>query len=132
MNKFFSKSLKYVPIFILIFELSYFGIPDFVKPIFIYEYALFFGFAYLLALLQDFFEISKKTSTILRICCAISALVILITSVFYQAILSIIFATIMFITCISLLILQKKGKGNKESNIKNRQKVNTFCLSPQS
>ena len=111
-----SKFSKYIPILILIFELSYFGIPGFVKPIFVYAYALFFGLCYLFAILQDFFKISEKKSKIIRIAIAIAALVILTISIFYQAILSIIFATIMFFSFIFSLVLDKKVGINKLEN----------------
>lgn len=96
-NKLFSKSLKYIPLLILIFELCYFGIPDFVKPIFIYVYSLFFGLCYLFAILQDFSKINEKSTLILRILIVINALIVLITSIYYQAILSFIFGIFMVI-----------------------------------
>jgi len=44
---FFNKYSKYVVLLIFIFEIIYFGIPDYVQPVFVYEYLLFFGLAYL-------------------------------------------------------------------------------------
>lgn len=93
----FSKYLKYIPPLVLIFELIYFGIPDFVKPIFVYEYFLFFGVAYLFAILQDFFNPSKKTEILLRVVMIICSLILLSTSIYYTDTFSIIFSTIMFV-----------------------------------
>ncbi|MFB7157636.1 MULTISPECIES: hypothetical protein [unclassified Lysinibacillus] len=96
MTNSFSKYITYIPPLILIIELIYFGIPD-VKPVFVYEYIIFFGVSYLFAILQDFFNPSEKTDILLRVVMIISSLILLITSIYYTATFSIIFSTIMFV-----------------------------------
>ncbi|MEY9974685.1 ABC-type arginine transport system permease subunit [Lysinibacillus sp. RC46] len=111
MRNSFSKYIKYIPPLIIIFELVYFGIPDFVKPIFVYEYFIFFGVSYLFAILQDFFNPSKKTDILLRVVMIICSLILLITSVYYTDTFSIIFSTIMFIAIsFSLYLAIKSNK----------------------
>jgi len=94
---FFNKYSKYVVLLIFIYEIIYFGIPDYVKPVFIYEYFILFGLSYLFAIIQDFFNPSEKTDILFRVVIIISSLVILITSIYYKATFSLIFSGIMFI-----------------------------------
>ncbi|MFJ6267455.1 hypothetical protein ACIQGW_21095 [Lysinibacillus xylanilyticus] len=111
MLNFFIKYSKHVVLLIFIFEIIYFGIPDYVKPVFVYEYLLFFGLAYLFAVIQDFFNPSKKTDILLRVVIIISSLVILITSIYYKSTFSLIFSVIMFMAIsFSLYLAIKPNK----------------------
>ncbi|WP_249662103.1 hypothetical protein, partial [Lysinibacillus fusiformis] len=83
MSNNFYKYLKYVALLIIIFELIYFGIPDFLKPVLFYEYLVFFGISYLFAILQDFFNPSEKTDILLRVAIIISSIVMSITYIYY-------------------------------------------------
>ncbi|MDM5248005.1 hypothetical protein [Lysinibacillus sp. G4S2] len=115
MSNFISKYGKYVVLLIFIFELIYFGIPNFVKPVFVYEYLVFFGIAYLFAILQDFFNPSAKTDILLRVAIIISSLVMLITSIYYKATFSVVFSVIMFVAIsFSLYLAIKHNKTNKQ------------------
>lgn len=67
----------YIVLLIFIFEIVYIGIPDYVKPVFVYEYLIFFGLSYLFAIIQDFFNPSEKTDIGLRVVIIMSSLVIL-------------------------------------------------------
>ncbi len=110
-----SKYYKYVALFFLIVELLYFGIPDYVKPIFVYEYIIFFGLAYLFGILQDFFNLSEKTDRLLRIALIISSIVMAITSVYYKATFSVVFSVIMVVAIsFSLYLAIKDNKKNKQ------------------
>lgn len=102
---------------IFIFEIIYFGIPDYVKPIFVYEYLLFFGFAYLFGIIQDFFNPSEKTDILLRVVIIISSLVLLITSIYYEATFSLIFSAIMFIAISFSLYLAIKKKNEQATGL---------------
>jgi len=96
---------------IFIFEIIYFGIPVYIKPIFVYQYLIFFVLCYLLGILHDFFNASKKTDTFLRVTIIISALVLLITSIYYKATLSIISSVIMLVaSSFSYYLENKKNK----------------------
>ncbi|MGE7945643.1 hypothetical protein [Lysinibacillus sp. NPDC093688] len=110
----FSKFITYIPPLILIFKLIYFGIPEYVKPVFVYEYIIFFGVSYLFAILQDFFNPSEKTDILLRVVMIISSLILLITSIYYTATFSIIFSTIMFVAISFSLYLEIKS--NKQQD----------------
>lgn len=115
LSNFISKYGKYVVLLIFIFELIYFGIPNFVKPVFVYEYLVFFGIAYLFAILQDFFNPSAKTDILLRVAIIISSLVMLITSIYYKATFSVVFSVIMFVAIsFSLYLAIKHNKTNKQ------------------
>lgn len=114
---FFNKYSKYVVLLIFIFEIIYFGIPDYVQPVFVYEYLLFFGSAYLFAVIQDFFNPSKKTDILLRVVIIISTLVILITSIYYKSTFSLIFSVIMFMAIsFSLYLAIKQNKTNRQQD----------------
>lgn len=117
MPKILNKYAKYITLLIVIFELLYFGIPDYVVGIFVYEYLLFFSTAYFLFILQDFFYVSKKMELMLRLVITVGALIILITSIYYKAILSAFFGAVMFGSFIFLLYLEIK------TNKKNKQKT---------
>ncbi|QDP99623.1 hypothetical protein FOH38_03070 [Lysinibacillus fusiformis] len=113
MSNNFYKYLKYVALLIIIFELIYFGIPDFVKPVLFYEYLVFFGISYLFAILQDFFNPSEKTDILLRVA-IISSIVMSITSIYYKATFSVAFSVIMFVALsfsLYLTIKQTKKRG---------------------
>ncbi|MEQ6353632.1 hypothetical protein ABNX05_03285 [Lysinibacillus sp. M3] len=110
----FSKFIHYILPLMLTFQLIYFGIPDFVKPIFVYEYILFFGVYYLFAILQDFFSPSKRTDILLRVVMIISSLILLITSIYYTATFSIILSTIMFVAISFSLYLEIKSNKQEE------------------
>lgn len=114
LGNFFTKYAKYVVLLIFIFEIIYFGIPDYIKPIFVYQYLIFFGLCYLLGILHDFFNASKKTDTFLRVTIIISALVLLITSIYYKATLSIISSVIMLVA--SSFSYYLENKKNKQKN----------------
>ncbi|MFJ8517264.1 hypothetical protein [Lysinibacillus xylanilyticus] len=117
MLNFFNKYSKYVVLLIFIFEIIYFGIPDYVQPVFVYEYLLFFGLAYLFAIIQDFFNPSEKTNILLRVVIIISSLVILITSIYYKSTFSLIFSMIMFMAIsFSLYLAIKQNKTNKQQD----------------
>ncbi|MFJ7183235.1 hypothetical protein [Lysinibacillus xylanilyticus] len=117
MLNFFNKYSKYVVLLIFIFEIIYFGIPDYVQPVFVYEYLLFFGLAYLFAIIQDFFNPSEKTDILLRVVIIISSLVILITSIYYKSTFSLIFSMIMFMAIsFSLYLASKQNKTNKQQD----------------
>lgn len=113
----FYKYLKYVALLIIIFELIYFGIPDFVKPVLFYEYLVFFGISYLFAILQDFFNPSEKTDILLRVAIIISSIVMSITSIYYKATFSFAFSVIMFVALsFSLYLTIKQNKKNKQKD----------------
>ncbi|MBK3493825.1 hypothetical protein JFL43_02910 [Viridibacillus sp. YIM B01967] len=114
MSDFFSKYTPYVVLLIFIFELIYFGIPDYIKPVFIYEYLILIGLGYLLGTLHHFFNPSKKTDTLLRVGIIISSLALLITSIFYKATLSVIFSAIMFVAVSFSLYLEIKPNKKKD------------------
>ena len=57
----------YIVLLIFIFEIVYIGIPDYVKPVFVYEYLIFFGLSYLFAIIQDFL-IQAKNRYIITCC----------------------------------------------------------------
>lgn len=117
MSKNSYKYLKYVALLLVIFQLLYLGIPDSVKPVLVYEYIIFFGLAYLFAILQDFFNPSKKTDLLLRVAIIISLIVLAITSIYYKATFSIAFSVIMFIAFTSsLYITIKLNKKNKQKD----------------
>ncbi len=97
MSKNSYKYLKYIALFILIIQALYLGIPDSVEPVLVYEYILFFGFAYLFAILQDFFNPSEKTAILLRVPLIISSIIMAITSIYYKEMFTIIFSIIMTI-----------------------------------
>jgi len=112
----FSKFITYIAPLILIYKLIYYGIPDYVKPIFVYEYIIFFGVIFLFAILQDFFNLSEKTKTniLLRVVMIISSLILLITSIYYTATFSIILSTIMFVAISFSLYLEIKSNKQEE------------------
>lgn len=113
----FYKYLKYVVLLIFIFKLIYFGIPDFVKPVFFYEYLIFFGLTYFFGILQDFFNLSEKPDILLRIAIIISSIVIVITSIYYKALFSVAFSVIMFVAfSFSLYLAIKQRKKNKQKD----------------
>ncbi|MGE7688317.1 hypothetical protein ACQKMI_03805 [Lysinibacillus sp. NPDC097214] len=114
MTNSFSKYIKYIPPLILIFKLIYFGIPEYVKPVFVYEYIIFFGVSYFFAILQDFFNPSKITDILLRVAMIICSLILLITSIYYTETFSIIFSTIMFVAISFSLYLEIKS--NKQQD----------------
>lgn len=113
---YFRKFITYIPPLFLIYKLFYFGIPDYVKPIFVYEYIIFFGVSFLFAILQDFFNLREKTKTdiLLRVVMIISSLILLITSIYYTATLSIILSTIMFVAISFSLYLEIKSNKQEE------------------
>lgn len=114
---FFNKYSKYIVLLIFIFEIVYFGIPDFVKPIFVYEYLIFFGLSYLFAIIQDFFNPSEKTDILLRVVIIMSSLVISLTSIYYKATFSLIFSMIMFSAIsFTLYLAIKQNKMNKQQD----------------
>lgn len=97
MSKNSYKYLKYIALLLLIIQVLYLGIPDFVKPVFVYEYILFFGFAYLFAILQDFFNPSEKTTIVLRVALIISSIIMAITSIYHKETFTVVFSIIMTI-----------------------------------
>lgn len=114
---FFNKYSKYIVLLILIFEIIYIGIPDYVKPVFVYEYLIFFGLSYLFAIIQDFFNPSEKTDILLRFVIIMSSLVILLTSIYYKATFSLIFSMIMFSAIsFTLYLAIKQNKMNKQQD----------------
>ncbi|UPW85046.1 hypothetical protein [Lysinibacillus sp. Ag94] len=117
MVNFFNKYSKYIALLIFIFEIIYFGIPDYVKPVFVYEYLIFFGLSYLFAIIQDFFNPSEKTDILLRVVIIMSSLVILLTSIYYKATFSLIFSMIMFSAIsFTLYLAIKHNKMNKQQD----------------
>lgn len=113
----FSKYTKYVVLLIFIVKIISFGIPEYVKPIFIYEYFIFFGFSYLFAILQDFFNPSEKTDIYLRVAIIISSIVMLFTSIYYKATFSFTFSVIIFISfSYSLYLAIKQNKVYKQQD----------------
>jgi len=111
------KYLKYVALLLLIFEALYLGIPDFVNPVFVYEYIIFFGLAYLFAILQDFFNPSEKIDILLRVALIISSIVMAITSIYYKETFSIVFSVIMVVgISFSLHLTIKHNKKNKQKD----------------
>ncbi|MEX3747110.1 MULTISPECIES: hypothetical protein [Lysinibacillus] len=117
MSNFFSKYSKYVILLIFIFKIISFGIPDYVKPVFVYEYLVFFGLAYFFAILQDFFNPSERTDILLRVAIIISSIVMFITSIYYKATFSVAFSVIMFVAIsFSLHLAIKHNKKNKQQD----------------
>lgn len=107
------KYLKYILIPIII--LKYFrgeGVPN-AHPLIIFEYALLFGVSFLLIILQDFFAISKKTKFLLRLIILIILLFLFITAIVYQAIMSIIFSTLLLGVLCMALFLHRKDEGEQ-------------------
>ncbi|MFJ7738398.1 hypothetical protein ACIQ2D_18950 [Lysinibacillus sp. NPDC097287] len=115
MNELYTKYAKYVVLIFLIIRLLYVGIPDDINSVFIYEYGVFFGIAYLLFILQDFFNPSKKTLATLKIANAVSAFILFITALYFKDVFSTIFSATM---CVALgfafYLESKKDKKNKQ------------------
>ncbi|KOS68708.1 hypothetical protein AEA09_09245 [Lysinibacillus contaminans] len=115
MNELYTKYAKYVSLICLIIGLIYAGIPDVVKSVFIYEYGVFFGIAYLLFILRDFFNPSKKIVAALTIANIISAFILFITAVYFKDVFSTIFSATMCIGISFAFYLEsKKDHKNKQ------------------
>lgn len=117
MEKLYTKYAKYVVLLFLIIRLLYGGIPDDIKTVFIYEYGVFFGVAYLLFILQDFFNPSKKIVATLKIANAVSAFILFITALYYKDLFSIIFSATMCVAISFAFYLDSK------EDQKNKQKA---------
>ncbi|MCS1390055.1 hypothetical protein [Lysinibacillus boronitolerans] len=107
------KYLKYILLPIIILKyLQGEGVQN-VHPLIILEYALLFGVSFLLIILQDFFAISKKTKFLLRLIILIILLFLAITAIVYQAIMSIIFSTLLLGVLGMILYFQRKDEGGQ-------------------
>ncbi|MEA0553440.1 hypothetical protein U1P98_21105 [Lysinibacillus irui] len=117
MSKNSYKYLKYVALLLVVFQLLYLGIPDSVKPVLVYEYIIFFGLAYLFAILQDFFNPSKKTDLLLRVALIISSIVMAVTSIYYKETFTVVFSVMMIVgISFSLHLTIKHNKKNKQKD----------------
>ncbi|MGG2074121.1 hypothetical protein AB1J28_12290 [Lysinibacillus irui] len=87
------------------------------KPVLVYEYIIFFGLAYLFAILQDFFNPSKKTDLLLRVALIISSIVMAVTSIYYKETFTVVFSVMMIVgISFSLHLTIKHNKKNKQKD----------------
>lgn len=113
MTELFNKYAKYILLLICIVYLLSYGIQDILrslKTVFIYEYLILFGVGYLLAILEDFFELSEKIGKLLRIVIIGISIILLITAILNQAIFSIVFSGVILVAFSFSLYLQNKQK----------------------
>lgn len=120
MPNLFCKYIKYLPPLLYLAFLMFFGIPEVfyvVDIVFVYEYHILFGSIYLLAFLEDFFNINEKAGILIRLITLIILIVLLITAILYKSIFSFIFSIILLVAfSFELYFQNKKNKKSKQQD----------------